>query len=415
MPPRHWHCHNLEQLLASLKDLEAIRHDFVFEMDGGVAKVNQRDLYSTLGSTAKSPRWQIAYKYEPERAETTVLDITIQVGRTGVLTPVAELDPVLVAGSTVRRATLHNIEDIRRKDIRVGDRVLIEKAGEVIPAVVKVITSARTGEEAVFNMPDSCPACGAPVVKHDEEVALRCENLQCPSQIKRWIRHFAARGAMDIDGLGGVLVEQLVDNKLIKDPADLYSLQADQIAQLERMAEKSAENVIKGIAASRNRDFWRAIFALGIRHVGARSAQTLEEHFDDIDQLAAADQETLEDIPDIGPIVAAGIRDFFRDAHNQDLINRLQQAGLNLKRTSPVQSGGKLTGKTFVLTGTLESSSRQEAGAKIRELGGKVSSSVSAKTDYLVAGAKAGSKLTKATKLGVPVLDEEAFLSLVRE
>ena len=412
--PKFWTCPGIDVVLDRLDELEAMRHEFPFEMDGAVIKVDQRNLYPDLGATAKSPRWQIAFKYEPERAETTVKAITVQVGRTGVLTPVAELEPVLVAGSTVGRATLHNADDIQRKDIRVGDRVLIEKAGEVIPAVVSVISAARSGKEEVFEMPAACPVCGGSVSQREGEVALRCENLQCPAQIKRWLRHFASRGAMDIGGLGESLVEQLVDAGLVHDPADLYALEAEHVADLERMAEKSARNLADGIAASRKRDFWRAIFALGIRHVGARSAQTLEEHFPDIDALAGANAEALEEIPDIGPIVAAAIVDFFAHERNRDVIARLRAAGVSLARpksTGPVSD--RLTGMTFVLTGGLEALTRDEAGEKIRVRGGKVSSSVSKKATYVVAGSDPGSKLAKARALGVQVLDEQAFLRLL--
>ncbi|MBI3986517.1 MAG: NAD-dependent DNA ligase LigA, partial [Lentisphaerae bacterium] len=266
--PRFWHCRDLATVIRALDELKALRHDFSFEIDGAVIKVNERGLYERLGATAKSPRWAIAFKYQPERAETRLSNISVQVGRTGVLTPVAELEPVLLAGSTINRATLHNEDDIARKDIRIGDTVIVEKAGEVIPAVVAVNTARRTGRERAFKMPDRCPACGEPVSRRENEVAWRCENLQCPAQQKRWLRHFASRGAMDIEGLGSALVEQLVDAKLVGDPSDLYTLKHEPVAALERMAEKSAQNLLDGIEASRHRDFWRALFALGIRHVG---------------------------------------------------------------------------------------------------------------------------------------------------
>lgn len=413
--PRYWKCVNIASILEPLDKLETMRHDFPFETDGGVVKINERNLYEILGATAKSPRWAVAYKYEPERAETRIRNITVQVGRTGVLTPVAELEPVTVSGSLISRATLHNADEIKRKDIRIGDRVMIEKAGEVIPAVVKVNKSTRTGSEAVFRMPDKCGVCGKPVTRREGEVALRCENLQCPAQTKRWIRHFASRGAMDIEGLGEALVEQLVNNKLLHDPADLYSLTKEQIAGLERMADKSAQNLVDGIEASMNRDFWRVIFALGIRHVGARSAQILEEHFQNIDALINADVSALEDIQDIGPVVAQSIIDFFRQKRNLRIINRLRSAGLRLKRSkAAAKRAGKLAGKTFVLTGTLSAYNRGEASRKIMELGGKVGSSVSKKTNYVVAGADPGSKLTKARKLGIQVLDEGRFLRMVK-
>lgn len=411
--PVHWHCRNIAEILDRLDELETRRHAFPFEMDGGVIKVEERALYSTLGQTAKSPRWAIAYKYQPERAETVVLNIVVQVGRTGVLTPVANLEPVTVAGSVVSRATLHNEDEVRRKDIRIGDRVLIEKAGEVIPAVVEVKHSARTGNETAFEIPAECPVCGSHVTRREGEVAVRCENLQCPAQIKRWIRHFASRGAMDIEGLGDVLVEQLVDTELVSDPADLYRLTPDQVAALERMAEKSARNLIDGIKASTKRDFWRVIFALGIRHVGARSAQTIEQHFRTIEELEEADVERLEQIPDIGPVVAQAIVDFFREERSRNLIDRLKAEGITFRRTETPAASDKLAGRTFVLTGSLESMTRDEAGEQIRALGGKVSSSVSGKTDFVVAGENAGSKLDKARKLGVAVIDEGEFGKLL--
>lgn len=413
---RVWHCESIDAVLDALDELETMRHDFPFEIDGGVVKVNERKLHERLGFTAKSPRWAIAYKYEAEQAETTLRDITVQVGRTGVLTPVAELEPVKVAGSTISRATLHNEDEIRRKDIRIGDRVLVEKAGEVIPAVAAVNKQARTGKERVFHMPKTCPVCGGPATRREGEVALRCENLQCPAQLKQWLRHFASRGAMDIEGLGDALIEQLVDQKLIESIADLYRLKKDDLLKLERMGEKSAQNLLDGIDASRQRDFWRVVHALGIRHVGARSAQSLEEHFRDIDALMRADLEELDAIPDIGEVVARSIHDFFRNPRNKKVILNLKAAGVTLIRTR--ESAGRssvLKGKTFVLTGTLDRFSRDEASEKIRSLGGTVSSSVSSKTDYVVAGEEPGSKRDKARKLGVQILDENAFLKLIGE
>ncbi|MCK5528071.1 MAG: NAD-dependent DNA ligase LigA [Kiritimatiellae bacterium] len=407
--PLYWHCDSIENVITDLDKLETKRHSFPFEIDGGVIKIDERELYKTVGATAKAPRWAIAYKYEPEQAETTINQITVQVGRTGVLTPVAELEPVTVAGSTISRATLHNIEEIRRKDIRIGDRVIVEKAGEVIPAIVEVITKHRTGKEEEFSMPDRCPVCNGAITQRENEVASRCENLQCPAQIKRWIRHFAARGAMNIDGLGSSLVEQLVDKKITLTPADLYELTVNQLAQLDRMARKSAENIYQAIDASKNRDFWRVLFALGIRQVGARSAQLLEEHYTDIESLTAANSEELEEIPDIGPIVAQNIIEFLNNNHNIEMIAKLKQAGLNLKRKVATAESDTLTGQTFVLTGTLHNMTRDEAAEKIRALGGKTSSSISKNTTFLIAGDNAGSKLTKAEDLGVAILTETEF------
>ncbi len=411
---RVWPCDSIDAVLTALDELQTMRHDFPFEIDGGVVKVNERALYERLGFTAKSPRWAIAYKYEAEQAETTLRDITVQVGRTGVLTPVAELEPVKVAGSTISRATLHNEDEIRRKDIRIGDRVRVEKAGEVIPAVASVNTQARTGKERVFHMPDTCPVCGGPATRREGEVALRCENLQCPAQRKQWLRHFASRGAMDIEGLGDALIEQLVDQKQVESITDLYRLNKEDLLKLERMGDKSAQNLLEGIDASRKRDFWRVLHALGIRHVGARSAQSLEEHFNDIDTLMNAGLEELDAIPDIGEVVAQSIHNFFRNPRNQKIIEELKDAGVTLKRTRPsVGPSAALKGKTFVLTGTLDHFTRDEASEIIRSLGGTVSSSVSSKTDYVVAGENPGSKRDKAQKLGVQILDESAFHKLI--
>lgn len=412
--PKFWVCDSIGDALSALNELKNLRGSFGFEIDGGVIKVNERELYGRLGSTAKSPRWAIAYKYEPERTETVIKAITVQVGRTGALTPVAEFEPVPLAGSTISRATLHNAEEIRRKDIRIGDRVVIEKAGEVIPAVVSVNTSVRTGKEQIFVMPDNCPICGEKAIKKADEVAYRCENMQCPAQIKRWIKHFAARGAMDVEGLGDALVEQLVDSCGVRNPADLYSLRADSVAALERMAEKSATNLIDGLEASKHRDLWRLVFGLGIRHVGARSAQTLEEHFPDIDTMASADMEALTAIPDIGPTVAESIFSWFRSDHNLELIDKFKCNGVNTSRlASAATVSDTLSGKTFVLTGALPSMTRDEAAEKIRAHGGKVSSSVSKKTSYVLAGTEAGSKLAKAEKLGVAIIDEDSFLQMI--
>jgi len=389
-----------------------MRHEFPFEMDGGVIKVNERRLYEPLGSTAKSPRWAVAYKYEPEQAETTLHAISIQVGRTGVLTPVAELEPVQLAGTTVKRATLHNEDEIRRKDIKIGDRVVIEKAGEIIPAVVKVLPEKRTGAETEFNMPSVCPVCDGEVEKREGEVALRCTNLQCPAQVKNWIAHYASRGAMDINGLGESLVEQLVDSGLVKTPAELYALKNAEVLGLERMGEKSADNLIKGIEESKQRPFEKVLFGLGIRHVGKGAATILANEFKNIDALMAVDVQRLETIRDIGPIVGKSVIDYFQSMETRAVINQLRTAGVNFEQA---EAGGnnELEGLTFVLTGSLETMAREEGGDKIRARGGKVSSSVSKKTSYLVAGASAGSKLAKAEELGVTILDEEQFIALL--
>jgi len=400
---------------AALEELKIMRHTFPFEIDGGVIKVNERAFYEKLGATAKSPRWAVAFKYESERAETRLKAITVQVGRTGVLTPVAELEPVALAGSVINRATLHNADEVKRKDIRVGDQVYVEKAGEVIPEVVGVNTSARHGHERIFRMPDKCPVCGERVTQREGEVAFRCENLQCPAQSKRWLRHFAARGAMDIEGLGEALVDQLVDANLVANPADLYRLRRESVVPLERMAAKSAQNLLDGIEASKHRDFWRVLFALGIRQIGAKKAQTLEQHYAGIEPLMQATPDELQQIRDMGPVAAQNIYDYFQTARNRGLIQRLQKAGVNLIRTTgAAPKGGRLAGKVFVLTGALEHFSRDQAEQAIRALGGEVSASVSKKTFGVVAGAEPGSKLDKARTLGVKVLNEAEFEKLIR-
>jgi DNA ligase (NAD+) len=410
--PNYWLSNTIEDVLDRLDELENMRHEFPFEMDGGVIKVNERRLYEDLGYTAKSPRWAVAYKYEPEQAETTLHAISIQVGRTGVLTPVAELEPVSLAGTTVKRATLHNEDEIRRKDIKIGDQVIIEKAGEIIPAVVKVVPEKRTGTELDFSMPGSCPVCGSEVEKRENEVALRCINLQCPAQVKNWIAHYASRGAMDINGLGDSLVEQLVDSGLVKNPAELYSLKKVEVLGLERMGEKSADKLIKGIEESRERPFEKVLFGLGIRHVGKGAALILASEFKDIDALMAADIQKLETIRDIGPIVGKTVVEYFRDPETRIVIEQLRKAGVSFEQES-ASTTRELEGLTFVLTGSLENMTRDEGGDKVRARGGKVSSSVSKKTSYLVAGESAGSKLTKAEELGVTILNEEQFMALL--
>ncbi|MDK2858471.1 MAG: ligase [Verrucomicrobiota bacterium] len=410
--PVHWSCPDIQAALVQLDALETLRHDFSFEIDGGVLKINQRNLYEPLGSTAKSPRWAVAYKYEPEQAETLLKEITIQIGRTGVLTPVAELEPVQLAGTLVKRATLHNEDEIRRKDIRIGDRVIVEKAGEIIPAVVRVATEKRTGTEKPFDMQAACEALGIQPVRREGEVAWRIDDLHHPAMLKRWLTHFASRNGMDIEGLGDAVVEQLVDTGLVKSPADLYSLEKQQLLGLEGFKEKKAQNLIDAIEASKTRPFDRILFALGIRHVGSGSARVLAQNFPDIETLMAADVQTLEKIRDIGPIVGKSIYDFFQTAENRQLIEKLQTAGINFKQTTQTQNN-ELAGLTFVLTGTMENLSRDEAGELIRARGGTVASSVSKNTSYVVAGEKAGSKLKRAEELGIEVLDEAAFLRLL--
>ncbi|MEI6891580.1 MAG: NAD-dependent DNA ligase LigA [Pontiella sp.] len=410
--PTYWLSPTIDEVLGHLDTLENMRHEFPFEMDGGVIKVNDRSLYEELGYTAKSPRWAVAYKYEPEQAETRLHAISIQVGRTGVLTPVAELDPVLLAGTTVKRATLHNEDEIRRKNIKIGDRVIIEKAGEIIPAIVRVLDEKRTGEEIDFRMPTACPVCESDVEKKAGEVALRCINLHCPAQVKSWLTHFASRGAMDINGLGESLVEQLVDSGLVKTPAELYSLQKAEVLGLERMGDKSADKLIQGLEASKKRPFEKVLFGLGIRHVGKGAARILAQEFKNIDALMATDVQALEAIHAIGPIVGKTVVDYFQNMEARAVIDQLRAAGVTFEQP---ETGGnhQLEGLTFVLTGSMESMSRDQAGDQIKAQGGKVSGSVSKKTSYLVAGERAGSKLTKAETLGVTILTEAQLMALL--
>ncbi|MBM4153148.1 MAG: NAD-dependent DNA ligase LigA, partial [Kiritimatiellaceae bacterium] len=410
--PEYWICPDISDVILKLDLLDRMKSGFPFEMDGGVIKVNERELYDLLGSTAKSPRWAVAYKYEPEQAETTLKEITLQIGRTGVLTPVAELEPVQLAGTVVKRATLHNEDEIKRKDIRIGDRVIVEKAGEIIPAVVRVVTDKRTGSEVIFDLQAACKTLGINPVKLDGEVAWRIDDLHHPAMLKRWLTHFASRGGMDIEGLGESIVEQLVDNGLIRSPVDLYDLKKYQLLSLEGFKEKKATNLIAGIEASKTRALDRILFALGIRHVGSGSARVLAQTFPSAESLMVATIQTLEEIRDIGPVVGKSIYDFFQCPENRQMIARLQAAGVCLTQMTRTGSS-ELAGLTFVLTGTLEVLSRDEAGEKIRSLGGTVSSSVSKNTSYVVAGENAGSKRAKAEELGVRILDEKAFLELI--
>jgi DNA ligase (NAD+) len=420
-PEKIWHCHSAEELIAAIHELDKIRKKFPYETDGAVIKLNSFAQRERAGFTAKAPRWAIAYKYAPEQAGTKLKAITIQVGRTGALTPVAELEPVFLAGSTISRATLHNEDYIREKDIRIGDTVMIEKAGEVIPAVVSVVLKKRGGGEKKFNFPKTCPECGSRVAKEiggDEEEGSvwRCVNPDCPAQIRGRIEHWCARGAMDIEGGGEVLAAQLVKNNLVRDVADLYSLKLDDVANLERMAEKSAKNFLDALAASKSRDLWRLIFGLGILHVGAGVAKSLARHFPALDDIFAANAEQLAEAEDIGEVIAQSLVNWHGDARNQKLIERLRAAGFNFKSElyQPRAKAGPFAGKTFVLTGTLPTLKREEAAAKIESLGGKVSGSVSKKTDFVVAGEEAGSKLDKAQKLGVKILDEAEFLKMIK-
>ena len=422
-PERTWVCHSPEELLAGLNELDSVRRGFRYETDGAVIKLNSFAQRERCGFTSKAPRWAMAYKYAAAQAETKLRAITVQVGRTGALTPVAELEPVFVGGSTVSRATLHNEDELRRKDIRVGDTVVIEKAGEVIPAVVRVVTEKRTGRETLFEFPRTCPECGSPVARaggvdpEDTGVVWRCANPDCPAQVRGRLEHWCARGAMDIEGGGEVLVAQLVKAGLVRDVADLYILKFEELAALERMGEKSARNFIAGVAASKTRDLWRLVFGLGIFHVGATVAKTLCRAFPNLDELAAAGAEQLLASNAIGEVIAASVQDWFGDSRNRALLERLRRAGLNFESSlyQPAAAAGAFAGKTFVLTGTLPALTREAATAMIEARGGKVSGSVSKKTDFVLAGAEAGSKLAKAQSLGVRIIDEAEFRKLCGE
>lgn len=419
--PYWWVCKDIEDVIARAGELQGLEANLPFEIDGAVVKVNDFDQWKRLGTTAKAPRYAIAYKYSHEQAQTKLKDITIQVGRTGTLTPVAELEPVFLAGSTIARATLHNEEEIKRKDIRIGDTVIIEKAGEVIPAVVGIVEKKRPRDAKPFDFHQhihgKCPACGGPIARDPEFVAWRCENIACPAQLKRTIGHFAARGAMDIEGMGEVLVNQLVDNNLVHDVADLYSLTAQPLADLERMGGKSAANVVTAIAESRSRELWRLIHGLGILHVGEGAARKLAGHFHDLDALASASPEELQQAEDVGPVMAQSIHDFFRNPRNQAVIEKLRKAGVKMKEKAVPKAlaGGPFAGKTVVVTGTLAKLSRDEAKDALRKAGATVTDSLSKKTDFLVVGEDAGSKLDKAQKLGVKTLTEQEFLKMLAQ
>ena len=408
----HWRvCPAFDDLLEYIREWETQREQLDYEIDGIVVKVNDTRLWAELGTTAKSPRWAVAFKYPPRQARTKVLAIRAQVGRTGTLTPVADLEPVDVGGVTVSHATLHNMDEIQRLRVKVGDTVLIQRAGEVIPQVVSVAQSAPEGRE--FVMPTSCPVCGGEVHRAEGEVAFRCVNTACPAQLKESVRHFAARRAMDIDGLGDVLVDQLVDKGLVGDVADLYSLRQEQVAALERMGEKSAANLLGQIQKSKRAELARVIFALGIRFVGERTAQLLAEHFGSFDRLAQASEEELLEVEEVGPRLAEAIRQFFHEQRNRETIAKLRRAGLRLEAERRRKPEGKLQGKQFVLTGTLPDYSREEASAMIAAAGGRVTGSVSKKTDYVVAGAEPGSKLERAHALGISILDQGGLLRLL--
>jgi len=404
---------NIDDVYNEIERIGDIRGALAFDIDGAVVKINSFNQRQALGSTSKSPRWAAAYKYPAEKTETKLLNITVQVGRTGVLTPAAELQPVKIAGSTVSRATLHNIDNIRQKDIRIGDTVIIQKAGEIIPEVLESVKDKRTGLETVFNMPENCPVCGGAVIREEEEVAVRCINPACSAQMLRNIIHFASRDAMNIDGLGPAIVEQLVNSNLIKTGADLYYLKFDDLIKIERFGEKSARNLLDAIEKSKSSGLERVIFALGIRHIGSKSAKILAEKFKTIDALANAKAEEMQNIFDVGETMANSVVKFFDSGSAVDIIQKLRFAGVNVQYESLIKDN-RFEGLTFVLTGTLEKYTRDEAEEIIENYGGKTSGSVSKKTSYVLAGEQAGSKLVKAQQLGVQIIDESEFEALTK-
>jgi DNA ligase (NAD+) len=392
--------------------LEADRDRLGYDADGAVVKVDSLAQQRRLGTTAHHPRWAIAYKFPAQQATTRLLAIDINVGRTGALTPTGRLEPVRIAGATISRTTLHNADEIERLDVRVGDTVVVERAGDVIPHIVKVLTDRRPPDTARFVFPDRCPVCGSSASRPEGEVVVRCTNAACPAQLKEALLHYGSRGAMDIEHLGEAVVEQLVDRGLVRDFADLYRLTVPQLAGLDRLAEKSATNLVNAIAGSRTRGLARVLYALGIRFVGERAARLLAEHFGTIDRVAGATVEEISEIHGIGPRIAESVRLFFDQPANQKAVEHLREVGVVLEEAARPAGPKPLAGKTFVLTGALDRMSRDEAKARIARLGGRVSSSVSRKTDYVVAGAEAGTKLEDAKRLGVKVLDEAAFLEL---
>jgi DNA ligase (NAD+) len=412
--PRRALAENIDEVWKFINQWEEKRETLPYEIDGVVIKVNSTALQRELGFTGKAPRWAIAYKYAARGGITQIEDILVQVGRTGKLTPVAALNPVPIGGTTVSRATLHNMDEIERLGVKIGDWVEVERGGDVIPKVTRVVDDKdhpRGTRE--FTMPEKCPVCGGHVVRTEGEVDHRCVNQKCPAKLRETILHFASRGVMNIDGMGDALVTQLTDRGLVKDVADIYKLTKANLLSLERMGDKSAENVLKEIDKSKKLPLERVIFGLGIRFVGERTAQFLAEHFGDIDALMNASEEELQQVEEVGPRIAKSIVEFFTEPRNRELVEELRAAGLTLKGKKK-ERGTKLAGKTFVLTGTLANYSRDEAKKMIEDAGGKVTGSVSKKTDYVVAGADAGSKLEKARELGVQVIDENGMEQLLR-
>lgn len=406
---------SIDEVHSIIKEWDDLRHKLPYETDGVVIKVNQSHLREELGTTSKFPRWAIAYKFEAEQATTTINDITLQVGRLGTITPVAELEAVELAGTTVKRASLHNEDEIQRKDIRIGDTVVVEKAGEIIPQVISVVNPNRKDRSEPFKFPKTCPACDSELIKYEDEVAWRCVNPTCPPQVRIRIEHFASRDAMDIEGLGESVVDQLVSEGLINTYADLYDLRKEQVMELDRMAEKSAQNLIDAIEKSKEQPFERVIYALGIRFVGKTVAKDLAKAFKTMEKLQSLSEEELTDVDSIGPRIAESVVDFFSNEKNRAIVQHLGEKGLQFEQEEEELASNIFEGKKFVLTGSLPTYTRKEATDLIEKHGGKTASSVSGNTDYVLAGESAGSKLDKANQLGVPVLDETKFRELIGE
>ncbi len=414
--PNRKKCAGMDEVIEYCHEWQTRKQELDYVVDGMVIKVDSYSLQKELGATSRAPRWQIAYKFPAERQSTRLLDIVVQVGRLGKLTPVAVLAPVHLSGTMVRRASLHNQDEIDRKDIRIGDTVWVEKAGEIIPQVVGVLKEKRPKGAKKFQLPKRCPVCGGPVVRPPGEVANRCENISCPAQIRERIKHYASRRALDIEGLGEKLIEQLVAHGLVKSPADIYSLRREDLIGLERMAAKSADNILAAIEESKSRSLDRLLFALGIRHVGRTAARTLARHYHSLSKLGEAASAELEEVPEIGPIMAESIEQFFRNERNLEVVKKIEEAGVKTEEVSEETAGEKtLTAKTFVFTGALQEFTRDEAAEEVLKRGGRPSSSVSAKTDFVVAGENPGSKFEKAKKLGVKIISEEEFRKLLKD
>lgn len=411
--PVRIYCKNMDEIEKAIEQIGEKRETLTFGIDGAVVKVDNLKFREILGTTAKTPRWAVAYKYPPEKKETQLKEIVCQVGRTGVITPMAILEPVKVAGSTISKTTLHNEDFIKEKELKIGDTVVIQKAGDVIPEIVEVKKDKRTGEELSFEMPKVCPVCGALAVREEGEAAIRCTGIECPAKLFRNLVHFVSREAMNIDGLGENIIGQLLEKELIKNIADIYTLQLEEIASLKKNGKKFAENLVNSINKSKENDLYRLLTALGIRHVGSKASKLLARKYKNIDNLMEANLEDLSSINDIGPIVANSIVEFFQQEQTKDLIQKLKAAGVNTKAKEEDNIDNRFEGKTFVLTGSLENYTRGEVANIIEKYGGKTSSSVSKKTDYVLAGEEAGSKLTKAQNLGITIISEEQFQEMI--